>query len=284
MGKAFKTATAFRKILESRLTNISQETNIDLQRLRRKVAFDRLLARFFIEDSNTWVLKGGYALEIRFTHARATKDIDLSLPIQLHASSDSEQLMIRLQEASHIELGDYFTFTFRSAMQELDGAPEGGFRFPVEAIMDGRSFVKFHIDIGIGDVLVEPVEKIIGEDWLEFAAISPATIYAISKEQQFAEKLHAYTLPRSDRFNTRVKDLVDMLLLIREGSIGKVVVRENLGKVFHRRNTHSLPATLSPPPDGWNVKFDLLAKECGMNESLDQAMEIVNDFYQKALA
>jgi hypothetical protein len=203
MGKIFKTPTAFRKSLENRLMNISQESNIDLQRLRRKVAFDRLLARFFVNGSGTWVLKGGYALEIRFAHARATKDIDLNLPIQRFASSESEHLMTMLQEESHIDLGDYFTFAFRPAMQELDGAPEGGFRFPVEAIMDGRPFVKFHIDIGIGDVLVEPVEKIIGEDWLEFAGISPATIYAISKEQQFAEKLHAYTLPRTDRFNTR---------------------------------------------------------------------------------
>jgi hypothetical protein len=165
MGKIFKTATAFRKSLESRLMNISQETNIDLQRLRRRVAFDRLLARFFIDDSNTWVLKGGYALEIRFAHARATKDIDLTLPLQLYTSSESEQLMIMLQEVSHIELSDYFTFTFRPATQEIDGAPKGGFRFPVEANMDGRAFVKFHIDIGIGDILVRPVEKIMGEDW-----------------------------------------------------------------------------------------------------------------------
>ena len=264
--------------------NISQETNIDLQRLRRKVAFDRLLARFFINDTNTWVLKGGYALEIRFAHARATKDIDLTLPIQLYASSEAEHLMTMLQEESQIDLGDYFTFTFRPAMQELDGAPEGGFRFPVEAIMDGRPFVKFHIDIGIGDILVEPVEKIIVEDWLEFAGISPATIYAISKEQQFAEKLHAYTLPRTDRLNTRVKDLVDMLLLIREGFIDEAVVRENLSKVFHRRNTHDLPADLPLPPDGWGMKFDLLAKECGMSESLDQAMKIVDHFYRKAIA
>lgn len=116
MDKIFKTATAFRKSLESRLMNISQETNIDLQRLRRKVAFDRLLARFFVNGSNTWVLKGGYALEMRFAHARATKDIDLTLPIQLYASSESEHLMTMLQEESHIELGDYFTFTFRPAM------------------------------------------------------------------------------------------------------------------------------------------------------------------------
>ena len=263
--------------------NISQETNVDLQRLRRKVAFDRLLARFFVNGSNTWVLKGGYALEMRFAHARATKDIDLTLPIQPYASSEPEHLMTMLQEKSHLELGDYFTFAFRPAMQELDGAPEGGFRFPVEAIMDGRPFVKFHIDIGIGDILVEPVEKIIGEDWLKFAGISPATIYAISKEQQLAEKLHAYTLPRMGRLNTRVKDLVDMLLLIREGSVDEAIVRENLHKVFQRRNTHSLPAALPLPPEGWNVKFALLAKECGMNESLDKAMESVEKFYLKAI-
>src|SRR5262245_42138916 len=147
MSRTFKTATAFRKSLESRLMNISQETNSDLQRLRRKVAFDRLLARFFIDNRNTWILKGGYALEISIEHSRETKDIVLSIPIQFYTVSEAEQLMIMLQEASNIELGDYFTFMFRPAMQELDGAPEGGFRFPVEAIMDGRLFVKFHMDI-----------------------------------------------------------------------------------------------------------------------------------------
>lgn len=59
---------------------------------------------------------------------------------------------------------------------------------------------------------------------------------------------------------------------------------DNLSKVFHRRNTHSLQTTLPLPPDGWDIKFDLLAKECGMNESLDEAKEIVNHFYRKAIA
>lgn len=279
----FKTATAFRKSLESRLMNMSQEIHIDLQRLRRRVAFDRLLARFFINDCNAWVLKGGYALEIRFAHARATKDIDLTIPTGLYAVSTAEQLLTMLQETSYVELGDYFTFAFRPAMQELDGAPEGGFRFPVEAVMDGRLFVKFHLDIGIGDILVEPVEKIIGEDWLEFAGIAPATIYAISKEQQFAEKLHAYTLPRTDRLNTRVKDLVDMLLLILEGSIDQTAMRENLYKVFQRRNTHRLPIKLPLPPDNWRTKFDLLAGECGIQGSLSQAIESVEEFYQRTI-
>lgn len=284
MSKIFKTATAFRKSLESQLMKVSQGSNTDLQRLRRKVAFDRLLARFFSNSSNTWVLKGGYALEIRFTHARATKDIDLYIPIQFYKTSEAEQLMIILQEASNVELGDYFTFSFRPVMQELDGAPEGGFRFPVEAVMDGRPFVKFHMDIGVGDALIEPIEKIVGEDWLEFAGIAPAIIFAISQEQQFAEKLHAYTLPRKDRLNTRVKDLVDMLLLIREGFMKEALLKENLHRVFQRRNTHSLPSVLPLPPNDWEPKFDLLAKECGMDESLDQAITTVREFYQRTIS
>lgn len=75
-----------------------------------------------------------------------------------------------------------------------------------------------------------------------------------------------------------------MLLLIREGSVDEAFLSENLRKIFQRRNTHSLPPTLPLPPDSWDVKFDSLAKECGMNESLDQAMEIVDHFYRKTRA
>lgn len=52
---------------------------VDLNRLRRQVAFDRLLARLFLEEPPPWVPKGGYALELRFKAARSTVDIDLTV-------------------------------------------------------------------------------------------------------------------------------------------------------------------------------------------------------------
>ena len=78
----YQNAVSFRQALESRLTQISKDTGIDLQWLRKQVAFDRLLARIFLkEDKPRWLLKGGYAMELRFSHlARVTKDMDLSLP------------------------------------------------------------------------------------------------------------------------------------------------------------------------------------------------------------
>jgi hypothetical protein len=45
--KVYKTAGAFRTALEARLQNRARAEGIDLQRLRRQVAFDRLLARMF---------------------------------------------------------------------------------------------------------------------------------------------------------------------------------------------------------------------------------------------
>jgi hypothetical protein len=74
-------------------------------------------------------------------------------------------------------------------MMDLDGAPYGGSRYPVEAMMAQRTFVKFHLDVGIGDVVLDPVERIQTRNWFAFAGIPPVSVPMIQREQQFAEKL-----------------------------------------------------------------------------------------------
>ena len=112
-----------------------------------------------------------------------------------------------LQDSAAVQLNDYFEFLVGEPREELDGAPEGGSRYPVEARMDGRVFARFHVDIGIGDEVMEPVEVVEGRDWLGFGGIAPPSFPIISREQQFAEKLHAYSLPREDRVNTEHQTL-----------------------------------------------------------------------------
>ena len=72
--------------------------------------------------------------------------------------------------------------------------------------------------------------------WLGFAGIQPSRVWAIAREQQFAEKLHAYTLPRNSA-NSRVKDLVDMTLLIASGELDRRRVADALHLTFERRGT-----------------------------------------------
>lgn len=118
-----------------------------------------------------------------------------------------------MQDAAASDLGDFFIYRIGEATADLDGAPYGGARYPVEAVLADRTFARFHIDIGVGDIVMEPAEIFHLRDWLAFAQISSATVTAISGEQQFAEKVHAYTLPRIQNPNSRVRDLVDMVLL-----------------------------------------------------------------------
>jgi hypothetical protein len=98
-----------------------------LQRLRRQVFFDRLLARLFAEKNAPWLLKGGYAMELRLRAARTTKDIDISLPAQVVDVFDGDVVKL-VQQSARIELADFFTFVIRESQLDLNAAPQGGAR------------------------------------------------------------------------------------------------------------------------------------------------------------
>src|SRR6266540_1845851 len=132
--RQYATAGALRTALETRLLERSRRDAVDLHRLRRQVAFDRLLARMF--DANPerdgWVLKGGYALEMRFHRARATKDLDLTVHVTSIGQTPPDDLAAalreRLQLAASVELADFFVFNVGEDSLELNQAPEGGSR------------------------------------------------------------------------------------------------------------------------------------------------------------
>ena len=283
--KTYATAGAFRRALEERLKRASLTDQIDPNRLRRQVSFDRLLARLFREESAPWVLKGGYALELRFKAARSTVDIDLTVQrVAASASGDQNQIVREmLQSAADISLGDWFEFVVGRASMDLTAAPYGGARYPVEARMDERTFARFHLDAGVGDVVMRPLETIVCRDWLGFAGIESSRVLMIAREQQFAEKIHAYTLPRNAA-NSRVKDLVDLALLIGSGGLDKQRIMEALGLIFERRGTHDLPANLVPPPADWQVPFHALAEECGLPTDVAGVFAGVQKFVEEVLA
>jgi predicted nucleotidyltransferase component of viral defense system len=283
--KSYKTAGAFRTALEARLQARARQEGTDLQRLRRQVAFDRFLARMFSKGPKAtypWVLKGGYAMELRIHSARTTKDIDLTLHDGTRLSKDPkerrEQVRAMLQEEAATRLNDYFEFLVGEAREDLEGAPEGDSRYPVQTQMDGRDFARFHVDVGIGDEVLQPLDVVTGRDWLGFGGVQPPSFPVISAEQQFAEKLHAYTLPRGERANTRTKDLIDMVLLIRTEKVDNGKTAVAVRATFAKRATHERPRELDVPPAEWEPVFDALAKECGLAMNLGEGFAVVREF------
>ena len=279
MNPGYATATAFRQALERRLMNTARGEAVDVQRLRRQVSFDRLLCRLFHAPLSPWLLKGGYAMELRVAEGRTTRDVDLALRSPLGGGDRlPNRILLALQDAAAIDLGDFFSYAVGSAVQDLAGAPYGGARFPVEARMDGRTFAKFHVDVGAGDVVLDPADEVRGRDWLGFAGLATRGFPAISKEQQFAEKTHAYTLPRGDVANSRVRDMVDMYLLVTLG-LNRAATLAALVATFARRAVQPLGNALPAPSKDWKIPFAALAAECHLAVDLDTAFAAVAEFY-----
>ena len=100
-------------------------------------------------------------------------------------------------------------------------------------------------------------------------------------EDHFAEKLHAYTTPRENP--SRVKDLVDMLLLIELDLGATDLLRRSIEATFDRYGRHALPQVLPTPPTGWREAFGQLAIEVGLPvRDLDAAYRRLQVFLQAA--
>jgi len=281
----YETPTAFKSALETRLKARAKQVNRPYPTLRKLVAFDRLLARIFTNQDNSFALKGGYSLELRLGKSRTTKDVDLILqnPVLLKqtGSAIGEELKALLQEKLDQHIEDFFSFRLGKAT-EITIATLGGYRIKATALLGGTFFDEFHLDIAIAETDPSPLEELTGESWLEFAGIDAAKPLAIPQELQFAEKLHAYTHIREGRENTREKDLIDMVILVQRG-IDPIETAKRMQAVFAARSTHALPEELNPPPQSWGNIFAKHAEELDYPGTLEDAYQTVKRFFSDEL-
>jgi len=257
-------ASAFRMALEQRLKDAAGDDGARLARDRKRIAFDRLLARLAATGPEQWLLKGGFALELRLRdRARATKDVDLEW------QADGEELLDALIDAAEHDAGDYFTFQ----VERTGPPPErlgGSQRFRVSAVLAGRPFEQhFLLDIAPREDTDRDTVRLTAPNLLAFADIEPVTIAAIPLERHLAEKLHAYTRTFDHRReNTRVKDLVDLALIAELEQLDATTLREAIDHAFLSRAAHTVPDRLPTPPAAWAVPYRDLAQATGIPTDL----------------
>ncbi len=124
-------------------------------------------------------------MEVRLKTARTTKDIDLTTLKRIKKGSEPLSITIveELRELAKRDLHDFFSYRIGEAQIDLDNAPYGGARYPVTALLDGKIFERFQLDVG-GDAIVTDVETLQGIDWLGFCGIPSPIFTMISIEQQ----------------------------------------------------------------------------------------------------
>lgn len=258
----YQSAAAFRAALEARLKD-AQSAGVGLSRLRKRVVFERLLARLQAVAPNAWVLKGGFALELRLGEsARTTKDIDIDWTL---GEGDAVELLL---DASALRLDDGFEF-----MLERSGADDdlvvGGERWAVTATLAGREFERIAIDVGFAKAPVLPPDTVTSSHLLDFAGVQVVDVPTIALEQHVAEKLHAYTRTyAADKPSSRVKDLVDVVVIAQTMTIDAAKLRHALDEIFARRTTHPLPQAVPAPPADWASAWSRLVAELPVSTDL----------------
>lgn len=254
---------ALRRSLEDRLRQTAERTGRDLGWTRRRHVFLRAIHRLAANAPRIWVLKGGFAVELRRPGlARATRDIDLALRTSSETRGDGTFARSLLSEALTPDPDmDRFHFVVGAPTGLADDAyGRPAWRFHVSAELAGKSFVEFRIDV------VERPEELVGLTEITVPAgdvvTGPTRMVAVTDlRQQFAEKLHALTRSYAGGSSTRVKDLVDLVLLLEDGltADGELVV--TVRRVFAVRGTAKPPQQLGTPPVGWFGPFATWAEE-----------------------
>lgn len=275
---------AFRMALEARFKQLHPNDSSGIQRLRKRVVFERFLGRLQATPDGPWFLKGAVALELRFgNRSRATRDLDLGLDLALQDDVDLSQGEVgeRLRAAATCPLEDFFTFSIPADREEVLPIPHvRAYRFGVRAFLADRPFEDFSVDVGTEISLVAPAEEISESGTLVFAGLTPRRFRVISLPQHFAEKIHAFTRPWEDRENTRVKDLVDIALILEMAQPDPGVTRFTLESVFGGRESHPLPSRIPDPPDSWAATY--ARDSAGINlasTEIDEAMELLRNFW-----
>jgi hypothetical protein len=209
----YKTADALRTALEHHLGNYSQEMSVSLDRLRRRVLFERTAARLQAAEPGSWIVKGGMALEVRLRDdARLTKDLDLGLR---ESEFDPDELRERLIDALGEDPDDdrFVMSVGKLKRCAEDGQGQAGWRVSVSADLAGRPFGVLKLDISPRAQELDATDVMKLPNTLAFAGIGARDIEIIDIHRHAAEKLHAMQKDFGDRENSRVRDLVDLVIL-----------------------------------------------------------------------
>jgi hypothetical protein len=280
--RTYSSPEAFKQALEQRL-RASVKTGPAFTRKRQLLVFDRFLARVIAILGDAATLKGGLVLELRLDRARTTKDIDLRL------TGSPGAILSKLQEAARCQLGDFMTFEIEPHEDHPeirnDGMQYDGLRFRAECKLAGKPYGQpFGVDVAFGDPILGEPDIVMGEDTLAFAGIAPPRLRLYPIETHIAEKLHAYTMPRT-RPNSRVKDLPDIALLATAQRIEAKRLHQALEQTFGFRKTHSLPAMLPEPLPAWAMPYAMMAREDQLAwATLDEVTQAAKAFLDPVLA
>ncbi|WP_053384834.1 nucleotidyl transferase AbiEii/AbiGii toxin family protein [Leucobacter celer] len=244
--------------------------------------FDRFLCRVFIRDEDAaWTLKGGMGLLARVQDARSTQDIDFTV-----TGRDLSAAVAELARMASADLGDHMVFEERRAPTEVVGQGKNvtGKRMYFVGRCGGHEVTRFHVDVVIAPAPIGDISVIRPQHRADLNRDLPVSDYRVFPvEDHLAEKVAAMLAHVRGDENTRVKDLVDIVILSRTQSVDRRKLREALEVTFLRAGV-TIPTEVTVP-EKWRAMFPATAAGSLVDGiSFDAALEQARDYLTPVLA
>ncbi|MBI3920621.1 MAG: nucleotidyl transferase AbiEii/AbiGii toxin family protein [Armatimonadetes bacterium] len=215
----------------ARLHNKARESGRSVNELLQYFAMERFLYRLSHSDyADQFLLKGALMLYTwGVSQARATKDIDLLG----RTPRDAEDLVAALRTCMTVPCEDGVQFLPESlVIEEMKHETDyPGLRCTFRGHL-GKVRLHCQVDVGFGDMVAPAPIHI---EYPTILNLPAPRLLAYRPETAIAEKLHAMTVLGAA--TSRMKDLYDIDVLIRELSFQGEVLAEALEVTFRGRGT-----------------------------------------------
>lgn len=109
---------------------------------------------------------------------------------------------------------------------------------------------------------------------LDFAGVPASVVEVIGINRHAAEKLHAMTLDFGERENSRLRDLVDLVLLLERDMLTPALLVARVADVWNEREQGRPPHDLPLLPGSWANRYGPLTEQ----------LDIETRSYQSAVA
>lgn len=100
---------------------------------------------------------------------------------------------------------------------------------------------------------------------LQFAGIPGTYVEVVDVNRHAAEKFHGMTRDHGDRENSRVRDLVDLIILIEHDLLTPEILATAIATVWAERDGTAPLDTIPPLPGTWPDRYERLAADHDLN-------------------
>ena len=275
----YENGAEFRAALEEQIRAISFETGQAQIRLRKLAAMERFVARLAEGQPESCQLKGGFTLQFRSGNRFQTSE-DLNILIFLQP----EQVLQFLEQIGAMDLQDWFVFEIEVSGPANSLAETGQGRFMIRAVLDGRDFETFHLDVSVGENGVWPADLFSMTSLFGFAELAAPVAPCVGLAWQAAEKFYSYIHPQDHRIFSKLEDLVDLLTIASLGELDGVEFYQAICASFSYHRTGSIPRRLPDPPTSRERSFNRMAVEAGLQtDNLLAAYEALKGYLEPVL-